>query len=188
MKVQYQFWSNEQKEQLYMYVKEHQNNQKIKWAQYNQQVTGKTQQQCKSYYTNVLKQQLEEQPSKFNQSVLIDLIYNMVTDGDLLKTRSQYNQLTELQFGEYIKQLGDIQKMIVLQLPHILKYPNTNFQFNYEILELGVLYHQKYPNSVDIVYNSKNHCFPMSKQDAYKVKEHIAKILEDRKFALSLKK
>ncbi|CAL5979210.1 Myb-like_DNA-binding domain-containing protein [Hexamita inflata] len=187
MKVQYQFWSNEQKEQLYKYVQKHQNNQKIKWSQYNQQVTGKTQQQCKSYYTNVLKQQLEEHPTKLNINVLIDLIYNMVTDGDLSKTRAQYSYLTEIQFGEYIKHLGDLQKIIVLQLPHILNYPNTNFQFNYEALELGALYHQKYPNSVDIVYkNNSNMQIP--KEDAYKFKGQIIKILEDRKFALSLKK
>ncbi|CAL5979211.1 SANT/Myb_domain [Hexamita inflata] len=186
MKVQYQFWSNEQKEQLYMYVKEHQNNQKIKWAHYNQQVTGKTQQQCKSYYTNVLKHQLEEQPPKFDLNVLIDLVFDMVAIGDITQTRLKYSQITDIQFGEYIKQLGEMQKIIVLQLPHILNYPNTNFQFNYEVIQFGALYHQKYPNSVDVVYKNNSN-MPMPKEDALKIKGQIIKILEDRKFALSLK-
>ncbi|CAL6076829.1 SANT/Myb_domain [Hexamita inflata] len=189
MKCQYKFWSNEQKEQLVHFAKTHHlSNQKVKWTVYKDQVEGKSRQQCKSYYTNVLKHLLVDEIPKYDINIIIDLIYQfLVTNGDIVKFRSHFKQLTDKQFIQYMTQLQEVQIILLAQIPFILKYPDTNYQFNYEILELNVLIHQRYPQIIQKIYSKANDQILVNENEAYLVYEKVKEILNDRTFVMNIK-
>ena len=61
MAEKYEYWSLEQKRLLFKFAKEFRDHRdRVDWNSYDSQVEGKTRQQCKSYYTNVLKHQITE--------------------------------------------------------------------------------------------------------------------------------
>ncbi|CAL6051200.1 SANT/Myb_domain [Hexamita inflata] len=192
MTTKYQFWSDEQKQQLVKFASMHQDNQKVKWSHYKNQVIGKTQQQCKSYYTNVLKHLQQPQVPKYNQNI-VDIIYCFLElKGDAVKTRERFQHIDDKTYGTYLKHLDDIQVIIVAQIPYIMQYPNTSYKFDFEVLELYINILKRYPSCTEDLYKKNNaeadnNALLVNMEEALVLNSKIIQIMADRKFVMSLK-
>ncbi|CAL5979203.1 Homeobox-like_domain superfamily [Hexamita inflata] len=188
MKSKYQFWSTEQKQQLIQFTSTNKDiNDKINWQSYTNQVADKTKIQCKSYFTNVLKNlQILQQPV-FDKLVVDMIYYFMIYNGDMKKTREQFSQLDDNQFEQLNKQRQEVHISIVAQIPYILQYPDTNYKFNFEVLDISNKIMEQFPDCISNLYDKPNSKILVNKDEAQNVVSRIQRILLEQKYVMTTK-
>ncbi|CAL6062452.1 Myb-like_DNA-binding domain-containing protein [Hexamita inflata] len=181
MKSEYSFWSHSQKQQLVSFVEQNQTKSgRVDWNSYSNQVEGKSRQQCKSYFTNVLKQSLEafkEQDVKWNEFVQEFICDFMLLNGDEAELQKKYINLSPNQFKEAMNDIFEIKVALVADIPFIMEYPNSQHRFNRQALSHYFQIIKKYPDISKQIYQKENSTIIMNETECSNITHKIGMII-----------